>query len=101
MIPVIFRTLHEKAALGKKPEQRELALKNAGKESAAVLGFSSAMGAFGAFFIPKSFGTSMALTGGPEMAFYMFVGFYLSCIDGDLVVVTARKGAATTLLSRT
>jgi NNP family nitrate/nitrite transporter-like MFS transporter len=59
-----------------------------------VLGFSSAMGAFGAFFIPKSFGTSMALTGGPEMAFYMFVGFYLSCI-----VVTwwwyARKGAAT------
>lgn len=94
MIPVIFRTLHEKAAVGKKPEVREQALKNAGKESAAVLGFSSAMGAFGAFFIPKSFGTSMALTGGPEMAFYMFVGFYLSCI-----VVTwwwyARKGAAT------
>lgn len=94
MIPVIFRTLHEKAALGKKPEVREQALKNAGKESAAVLGFSSAMGAFGAFFIPKSFGTSMALAGGPEMAFYMFVGFYLSCI-----VVTwwwyARKGAAT------
>ncbi|MCE0460544.1 MULTISPECIES: NarK family nitrate/nitrite MFS transporter [Pseudomonas] len=94
MIPVIFRTLHEKAALGKKPEQREQALKDAGKESAAVLGFSSAMGAFGAFFIPKSFGTSMALTGGPEMAFYMFVGFYLSCI-----LVTwwwyARKGAAT------
>jgi NNP family nitrate/nitrite transporter-like MFS transporter len=94
MIPVIFRTLHEKAAAGKAPEVREQALKNAGKESAAVLGFSSAMGAFGAFFIPKSFGTSMAQTGGPEMAFYMFVGFYLSCI-----VVTwwwyARKGAAT------
>ena len=67
---------------------------DAGKESAAVLGFSSAMGAFGAFFIPKSFGTSMAATGSPAMAFYMFVGFYLSCI-----VVTwwwyARKGCAT------
>ncbi|MEB0121561.1 NarK family nitrate/nitrite MFS transporter [Pseudomonas sp. CCI1.2] len=94
MIPVIFRTQHEKASAGKSPAVREQALKDASKESAAVLGFSSAMGAFGAFFIPKSFGTSMALTGGPEMAFYMFVGFYLSCI-----VVTwwwyARKGAAT------
>jgi NNP family nitrate/nitrite transporter-like MFS transporter len=94
MIPVIFRTQHEKASAGKPPAVREQALKNAGKESAAVLGFSSAMGAFGAFFIPKSFGSSMALTGGPEMAFYMFVVFYLSCI-----VVTwwwyARKGAAT------
>ncbi|MFJ2545037.1 NarK family nitrate/nitrite MFS transporter [Pseudomonas sp. NPDC087612] len=94
MIPVIFRSLHEQAASGKGAAAREQALKNAGKESAAVLGFSSAMGAFGAFFIPKTFGTSMALTGGPQMAFYLFVGFYLSCI-----VVTwwwyARKGAAT------
>lgn len=52
------------------------------------------MGAFGAFFIPKTFGTSMAMTGSSAMAFYMFVGFYLSCI-----VVTwwwyARKGAET------
>ena len=94
MIPVIFRTQHEKASAGKSAAEREQALKDAGKESAAVLGFSSAMGAFGAFFIPKSFGTSMAATGSPAMAFYMFVGFYLSCI-----VVTwwwyARKGCAT------
>jgi len=94
MIPVIFRTQHEKASAGKSAAEREQAIKNAGKESAAVLGFSSAMGAFGAFFIPKSFGTSMAATGSPAMAFYMFVGFYLSCI-----VVTwwwyARKGCAT------
>ncbi|KJK09900.1 MULTISPECIES: NarK family nitrate/nitrite MFS transporter [Pseudomonas] len=94
MIPVIFRTQHEKAAAGKGAKAHEQALKNAGKESAAVLGFSSAMGAFGAFFIPKTFGTSMAMTGSSAMAFYMFVGFYLSCI-----VVTwwwyARKGAET------
>ncbi|UCZ85746.1 NarK family nitrate/nitrite MFS transporter [Pseudomonas sp. L5B5] len=92
MIPVIFRTLHERAASGKDSAAREQALKDAGKESAAVLGFSSAMGAFGAFFIPKTFGTSMTMTGSPALAFYMFVGFYLSCI-----VVTwwwyARKGA--------
>lgn len=44
MIPVIFRTLHERAASGKGSAAREQALKDAGKESAAVLGFSSAMG---------------------------------------------------------
>lgn len=93
MIPVIFRTLHERRA-GKNAAAREDALRAAGKESAAVLGFSSAIGAFGAFFIPKSFGSSIALTGGPEMAMYGFVAYYVTCI-----LVTwwwySRKGAET------
>ncbi len=80
MIPIIFRTHHERASAGATSEAKELAMKNAGKESAAVLGFSSAVGAYGAFFIPKSFGTSMAATGGPEMALYVFIGYYVSCI---------------------
>ncbi len=80
MIPIIFRTHHERASAGASAEGKELAMKNAGKESAAVLGFSSAVAAYGAFFIPKSFGTSMALTGGPEMALYVFIGYYVSCI---------------------
>ena len=80
MIPVIFRTHHERASAGASAEVKAEALKNAGKESAAVLGFSSAVAAYGAFFIPKSFGTSMALTGGPQAALYMFVGYYVSCI---------------------
>ncbi|MCJ8169146.1 NarK family nitrate/nitrite MFS transporter [Atopomonas sediminilitoris] len=80
MIPVIFRTHHERASAGASKEAQEQAMKDAGKESAAVLGFSSAVAAYGAFFIPKSFGTSMALTGGPEMALYVFVGYYVSCI---------------------
>ena len=92
MIPVIFRTLHERLSAGKSKDVQEQAGKNAGKEAAAVLGFSSAMAAYGAFFIPKSFGFSMALTGGPQMALYVFVGFYVSCI-----LLTwwsyARKGA--------
>ena len=94
MIPVIFRTLHERLSAGKGAAEKELAIKAAGKESAAVLGFSSAIGAFGAFFIPKSFGSSIALTGGPEIALYVFVGYYVSCI-----LVTwwwySRKGAET------
>ena len=90
MIPVIFRTIHERLSAANK----EQAIKDAGKEAAAVLGFSSAVGAYGAFFIPKSFGTSMALTGGPQAALYMFVVYYVSCI-----LVTwwwySRKGAET------
>ena len=50
------------------------------KESAATLGFTSAIAAYGAFFIPKSFGTSVALTGGAQTALYCFVVFYLICI---------------------
>ena len=45
-----------------------------------MLGFSSAIGAYGGFFIPKSYGTSIALTGGPDGALYAFIVFYLSCM---------------------
>jgi NNP family nitrate/nitrite transporter-like MFS transporter len=50
------------------------------KEAAAIIGFTSAIAAYGAFFIPKSFGTSIAATGGPEAALYGFLAFYVSCI---------------------
>lgn len=50
------------------------------KESAAVLGVSSAIAAYGAFLIPKSFGASIKFTGSPEVALCCFVIYYLSCI---------------------
>src|SRR5688500_7400801 len=50
------------------------------KEAAAVLGFSSAIGAYGGFFIPKSFGTSIAQTGSPAAAIIGFIIFYATCI---------------------
>jgi len=80
MIPVIFMTEQQRLAKGKGPEAQEQAVKNANKEAAAVLGFTSAMAAYGGFFIPKSYGTSISMTGGPEAAFYMFIFFYLTCI---------------------
>jgi NNP family nitrate/nitrite transporter-like MFS transporter len=49
-------------------------------EAAAVLGFSSAIGAYGGFFIPKSYGTAIALTGSPDAALHAFVVFYATCI---------------------
>jgi NNP family nitrate/nitrite transporter-like MFS transporter len=80
MIPVIFMTERVRAAIGKGQQAQDRAVKDAGKEAAAVLGFTSAIGAYGGFFIPKSYGTSIAATGGPEVALYVFIIFYCSCI---------------------
>src|SRR5690606_29378376 len=80
MIPVIF--LHERtaAAQGRGAAAQKQALIDAGKESAAVLGFSGAIGAYGGFFIPRSFGTSIELTGGVAGALYCFIAFYVTCL---------------------
>ena len=80
MIPAIFRTEHERAAASGGEGALAEARRAAQKESAATLGFTSAIAAYGAFFIPKSFGTSVALTGGAQPALYCFVVFYLICI---------------------
>jgi len=80
MIPVIF--LHERthAARGRGAQAERQALIDAGKESAAVLGFSGAIGAYGGFFIPRSFGTSLELTGSVSAALYCFITYYVSCL---------------------
>ena len=62
------------------------------KEAAAIIGFTSAIAAFGAFFIPKSFGSSISLTGGAEAALYAFLVFYLSCIAVTWWFYTRRGG---------
>jgi NNP family nitrate/nitrite transporter-like MFS transporter len=79
MIPIIFLTERTRAA-GNDPAAKEQAIRDGNKEAAAVLGFSGAIGAYGGFFIPKSYGTSISMTGGPEMALYVFIVFYLTCI---------------------
>ena len=78
MIPVIFLTERQRAA-GNSQTDKDQAIRDANKEAAAVLGFSSAVGAYGGFFIPKSYGTSIAATGGPEAALYAFIAFYVTC----------------------
>ena len=79
MIPIIFRSQHEQWA-AKEGRDQTAASRQAGIESAAVIGFSSAIGAYGGFFVPKSYGTSITLTGGPEAALYAFVVFYVTCV---------------------
>jgi len=77
MIPVIFMSEARDAAQDADPQA---VLKNGNKQAAAVLGFSAAMGAYGGFFIPKSYGTSITLTGSPHAALWLFIVFYLTCI---------------------
>ena len=50
------------------------------RESAAIIAFTSAIAAYGAFFIPKAYGTSIGLTGGPEAALWLFGMFYAICL---------------------
>ena len=79
MIPVIFLQERQHAAARDAASQRQAAL-DGGKEAAAVLGFSGAVGAYGGFFIPKSFGTAIDLTGSPHAALWAFIVFYATCV---------------------
>ena len=67
-------------------------LRQAEKESAAITGFTSAIAAFGAFFIPKSYGTSIDLTGGVQAALWGFFIFYVTCIVITWAVYTRKGG---------
>jgi len=76
MIPVIFREqcLRE-APMGE--AAKAAALVQARRESAAVLGLSSAIGAVGGYLIPRSFGASLKATGSPSTALTCFLAYYL------------------------
>ena len=65
--------------------------RQAAGESAATIAFTSAMGAYGAFLIPKAYGSSIAITGGPEMALYAFVAFYVLCVGITWFFYTRRN----------
>ncbi|MDF3881052.1 NarK family nitrate/nitrite MFS transporter [Cupriavidus basilensis] len=92
MIPVIFLNQKLREVEGAGEEAQARAIKEGNTEGAAALGFAGALGAYGGFFIPKSYGTAIAATGGPEAALWIFIVFYLLC-----VVITwwyyGRRGA--------
>ncbi len=89
MIPVIMRS--EVPRLMPQLAGPE-AVRQAEKESAAIVGFTSAIAAYGAFFIPKAFGSSITITGSPLTALYCFLGFYVSCAALTWTVYTRKGG---------
>jgi len=69
MVPIIFRA----------------------EQAGPVLGWTSAIAAYGAFLIPKIFGAQIE-SGAPESALYGFAVYYLSCLAVNWWFY-ARKGA--------
>ncbi|MDX6749783.1 MFS transporter [Geminicoccaceae bacterium 1502E] len=89
MIPIIMR--QEVPRLMPQLGARDQ-LRQAERESAAIIAFTSAIAAYGAFFIPKAYGTSIALTGGPQAALWGFMLFYLICAFVTWAVYTRKGG---------
>jgi MFS transporter, NNP family, nitrate/nitrite transporter len=89
MIPVILRQEVSRLMPHLDPAA---GLRQGDKESAAIIGFTSAIAAYGAFFIPKAYGTSIATTGGPQAALWGFLGFYVTCAFITWFVYTRRGG---------
>ncbi len=62
------------------------------RESAAVIGFTSAIAAYGAFYIPKAYGSSIELTGTANAALWGFMIFYVSCAALTWLLYSGPRG---------
>ena len=80
MIPAIWKTYARKAAAPGTPERTE-ADSRATKEASAALGIVSAVGAFGGFLIPITFGSPWVTdpVSAVRTAFVVFTAFYVVC----------------------
>ncbi|MFK3659120.1 NarK family nitrate/nitrite MFS transporter [Scandinavium sp. NPDC088450] len=90
MIAIIFRQITI-ARVKQRGGSDEQAQQEAVTDTAAALGFISAIGAVGGFFIPKAFGTSLAMTGSPVGAMKVFLVFYIVCVLVTWLVYGRRK----------
>lgn len=79
MIPVVFLADKLRAVKGSGVEAQNQARKDASKEASAVLGFVSAIGAYGGFLIPIAFGSAIK-DGSPQTALCEFMVFYAGCL---------------------
>ena len=76
MVPGIMRREVDQSEPNLPEPQRR---QQAERETAAVIGFTSAIAAYGAFYIPKAYGSSIELTGAAAAALWGFLLFYVSC----------------------
>lgn len=78
MIAVLFRHIVTQQAR-EAGLNEDVITRKSGIDTAAALGFISAIGAFGGFFIPQAFGLSLSLTGTASSALMLFLFFYIVC----------------------
>ena len=91
MIPSIFREEKLQEAKGSGEAGRALALKAAGIESAAALGFIGAIGACGGYLIPRGFGASIAIDRRPASGAGNLPGVLRDLHRAHLVVLPAQE----------
>ncbi|MCF6321469.1 MAG: antiporter [Rhizobiaceae bacterium] len=75
----LFLLLFAATGIGNGSTFRTIAMVFNKEQAGPVLGWTSAVAAYGAFIIPKVFGEQMGL-GTPEYALYGFAAFYTVCI---------------------
>src|SRR5262249_31479739 len=80
MIPSIFREENLHKVKGQGGAARAAAPTTASVASGAALRFLGASRARGGYLIPSGFGKSIALTGGPQLALVIYLGFYATCL---------------------
>ncbi len=76
---VLFIVLFTATGLGNGSTFRTIAMVFNAEQAGPVLGWTSAVAAYGAFFIPKVFGEQISATT-PEYALYGFAIFYAVCL---------------------
>ncbi|WP_428548591.1 antiporter [Profundibacter sp.] len=76
---ILFLILFTATGIGNGSTFRTIAAVFNKEQAGPVLGWTSAVAAYGAFFIPKVFGEQMK-AGTPENALYGFAAFYAVCI---------------------
>ena len=80
MIPAIFSAESARAAEGRDAAEREEIDRTGRREAATVLGFTSAIAAYGSFVIPQGYSLSLSRTGGYTGALAAFLAFYVTCL---------------------
>lgn len=93
MIPVIFLNERLRDAAGKGGTVEEDARRAATREASAILGFTSALGAYGGFIIPIAFGNAIK-AGTPQTALIQFLVFYAVCFALTWWYYTRRNAEA-------
>ncbi len=76
---VTFIVLFAMTGIGNGSTFRMIPIIFSKEQAGPVLGFTSAIAAYGAFLIPKIFATQIK-SGTPEYALYGFAGYYVSCL---------------------
>ena len=76
---ILFLLLFAATGIGNGSTFRTIAMVFDKEQTGPVLGWTSAIAAYGAFIIPKVFGEQMSL-GTPQLALYGFAIFYAVCI---------------------